>query len=840
MKTLHTLNSSPSQAPVEDPSSGQPNESSDSPETLDLPIAGMSCASCATRIERRLLTLPGVREATVNYGDESAKITLEPGAVDSATIVEEIRSTGYDVVAREESLTIAGMTCAGCASRVERALKDVAGVMEASVNLAAETAQVTAIPLPGLSDALRKAVEDAGYEVIQTDEHVDAHEEQQERHAVEYHAVRRRFLIAAAFTLPVFLVSMGWIPGASEWPFQAKAWFLLALTTPVQFWAGRRFYVGAWNVLRHGGADMNTLIATGTSAAFAYSVVVTIWPGALAATGLAPAVYYETAAVIITLVLFGRMLESRAKNKTTGAIRALMDLRPAQALVERDGVEQSVPAADVQVGDVVVVHPGERLPVDGVVLEGRSAVDESMMTGESLPVDKAEGDEATGGTVNRSGYLKCRATRVGQETVLSHIIRLVEQAQGTKAPVQRLVDRISGVFVPIVLGIAAATFVVWWLIGPEPRLTFAMLSGVAVLIVTCPCALGLATPTAIMVGTGRGAELGILIKGGDVLERTRQLDTVVFDKTGTLTTGSPEVVAVVPADGWTDALVSERAASAELRSEHPLGEAIVRHAGGRGMEPAPPESFEAVAGGGVIASVDGATVVIGNPRQMAEGSVDIAALRPHALEFQSDGATVVYVAVDGQAAGLIAVADRLKSGARDEIAHLREQGLRVLMLTGDAEATARAIAEQAGVDDVIAEVRPEEKAAAVNRLRESGAVVAMVGDGINDAPALATADLGIAMGTGTDAAMETSDITLIRGDVGGVRRAIGLSRATLRTIKQNLFWAFIYNVIGIPIAAGVLYPINGMLLDPMLAAAAMAFSSVSVVANSLRLKRWRA
>ena len=797
----------------------------------------MTCASCVARIERALKGLSGITDASVNLGNETARI-VSAEEIDVPAAIATIRESGYEPVLQTHTVTIGGMTCAACVGRVERAIAALDGVVETSVNLATERATVIALPGSDIVDRIRSAVEKAGYSVVDTDGSESSIVTQQDRKEHDYIALKRRLAVAAIFTLPVFLISMGWIPGVGEWPFQQTAFLLLVLTLPVQFWAGWQFYVGTWRTLRHGSADMNTLIATGTSAAFLYSLVLTVWPTAFTATGVSKAVYFETSAVIITLVLFGRMLEARAKHRTSAAVRALMQLRPAEARIERDGTVVSVPPEQVLPGDIVVIRPGERIPVDGVVVDGRSTVDESLVTGESMPVDKIADDEVIGGSLNRSGSFRFRATRVGQDTMLAHIIQLVEDAQGSKAPVQRLVDRISAVFVPIVIAIAALTFVVWWAFGPQPAFTFAVLNAVAVLIVTCPCALGLATPTAIMVGTGRGAELGVLIKGGESLERARNLDTVVFDKTGTLTVGKPTVVGIRPADTWTDARLLEFAASAEIRSEHPLGDAIVRAARDRSIDLFEPEEFEAIPGHGLQAKVNGLTITIGNATQMANLGIDISLLARDAESYENDGATVTYVSVDNEFAGFIAIADTLKPNAAEAVRDLRNQGLRVVMLTGDTERTAQAIARGAGIDDTIAQVRPDEKAAVIEQLQREGRVIAMVGDGINDAPALAQADLGIAMGTGTDVAMETADVTLIRGDIRGVLRAIELSRATLRTIKQNLFWAFIYNVIGIPVAAGVLYPINGMLLDPMVASAAMALSSVSVVTNSLRLRRW--
>jgi P-type Cu+ transporter len=813
------------------------NTSSDT-HGFDVPVTGMSCASCALRIETRLKQLPGIADASVNYGNETARVVCNDSTADMEAIIDAIRTSGYDVALQTEIFGIGGMTCSACSARVEKALAGLDGVVEASVNLAAEQATVRFVPSPGAVQSIHNAVAKAGYTVMAAASDETAAENQDQRHEQDYHRLKRRLGIATAFTLPTFLISMGWLPGVDAWSFGIKAYSLLALTIPVQFWAGWQFHIGAWRTIKHLSADMNTLISTGTMAAFIYSLVVTIWPGAFQATGATAAVYYETAAVIITLVLFGRMLEARAKGRASTAIRSLMQLRPSEALVERDGEVVTLPADSVVSGDVLIVRPGDRIPVDGTLIDGSSAIDESMITGESLPVEKEAGDDVIGGTLNASGSFRFRATHVGADTVLSHVIQLVEQAQGSKAPVQRLVDRISAVFVPIVISIAILTFAVWWVFGPQPALSFAILNAVAVLIVTCPCALGLATPTAIMVGTGRGAELGVLIKGGEVLERVRGLNTVVLDKTGTLTQGEPEVVEIVCVDGRTETELLEFAASAELRSEHPLGRAIVEEARKRSVSLTDPDHFEAVPGHGLTAKVNGRSVVVGNREQLETQIPEISNLSDSADRLQGDGATVSYVTIDGEPVGIIAIADQLKKHATNAVAALQADGLRVVMLTGDAERTAQAIATKAGIGEVVAGVRPDGKAEVIDNLQKNGAVVAMVGDGINDAPALAQADIGIAMGTGTDVAMETADITLMSGDVRGVRQAIGLSQATLRTIKQNLFWAFVYNVVGIPIAAGILYPFNGMLLDPMVASAAMALSSVSVVTNSLRLRRW--
>jgi len=801
----------------------------------------MSCAACAARIERKLRALEGVSDAQVNLAAHTALITHDAATAPVPRIVDAVREAGYDVPSETLHIPVEGMSCASCVFRVERAVKGVEGVLDAQVNLATGEATVrTVLADDSVTRAIAAAVEKAGYGVRSVERSDRSTVDPVARSEEEFRSLKRRFAIAAVFAIPVFLISMGLVPGVARLPFQTTAILLLGLTLPVQFWAGWQFHRGAWQQLRHASADMNTLISVGTNAAFLFSLVLTFHPAAFRSTGVHHAVYYETSAVIITLVLFGRMLEARAKARTTQAMSALLALRPVAAHVERDGQIADVDPADVVAGDVLVVRPGERLPVDGVVLDGYSSVDESLLTGESLPVDKKQDDTVTGGTLNVSGSFRYRATRVGNETTLAQIIRLVERAQGSKAPVQRLVDWISAVFVPTVIAISAVTFFVWWAFGPDPALHFAVLNAVAVLIVTCPCALGLATPTAIMVGTGRGAEMGIFIRSGETLERVGRLTTVVFDKTGTLTRGEP-VVTGVHAVGTTPAEeVLVLAASAEARSEHPLGAAIVRNAAERSLPLLSCDEFSAEPGHGLRATIGNRVVLIGNAALMHEQGVRLDAGKSVAEEIQAKGATAVFVALDGLLEAVFEIADTPKPHAAEVIAALKRDGLRVIILTGDSRRTAEAIASQLGADEVIAEVRPGAKADYVAALQRNGAVVAMVGDGVNDAPALAQADIGIALGTGSDAAMETAGITLIGGDLRSVRKAIALSRATLRTIRQNLFWAFIYNVAGIPIAAGVLYPVNGMLLDPMLASAAMAMSSVSVVTNSLRLRRWNA
>jgi P-type Cu+ transporter len=746
------------------------------------------------------------------------------------------------------TIPVTGMTCAACVRRVERAIEKVPGVLEASVNLATKKATVGYLAGEVEPRELEGAVEGAGYGVVREEE--SSMEDSYER---EYRMLRADFFLAAALTALILLGSLPhmfgfMVPVPTRWLDLG----LLLLATPVQFWAGRRFYRGAWGALRHGQADMNTLVVMGTSAAYLYSAVAALAPRLFAA-GRAD-VYFDTSALIIVLILLGRLLEARAKGRTGEAIKRLAGLQARTARVVRDGEEIDVPVESVEIGDVVVVRPGEKVPVDGRVISGESAVDEAMITGESIPVTKREGDEVIGATVNASGSFRFEAARVGEETALYQIMRMVEEAQGTKATIQRLADRISAVFVPAVIGVAAATFAVWLLLGPEPALTFALLNTVAVLIIACPCAMGLATPTSIMVGTGKGAESGILIKGGEALEGAHKLDTVVLDKTGTLTRGEPELAGVVAAGGIREREILRLVASAEKRSEHPLGEAIVRGARDLGLPLSEAEAFEAVSGGGIRARVEGRAVLVGSRRFLSESGVSEDGLGARGEELARGGKTPVFVAVDGEPVGLVAVADAVRGESREAVERLHSLGLEVAMLTGDNPRTAEAIARELGIDRVLAEVSPQDKAAEVARLQGEGKRVGMVGDGINDAPALARADVGIAIGTGADVAMEAADLTLISGDVRGVARAIALSKATVRNIKQNLFWAFAYNVALIPVAAGVLYPLfaGGAVpealrsflgeygfLNPVLAAAAMALSSVTVVSNALRLRRAR-
>jgi Cu+-exporting ATPase len=792
-------------------------------------ITGMSCASCTARIERTLANTEGVLSANVNLATQKATVTYDPIRIAPAALAEKIKELGYGVALDKLELVISGMHCASCVRRVEQALENTPGIISATVNLATERATVIYAPSDTSVSHVIQAIKDTGYEAEEADRARDRRREKDGREKERQEETRSHFLsflISALFSLPLISLMLSHLFGINLPTWLENPYFQFAMATPVQFGAGRQFYLGAFSALRAKSANMDTLIAIGTTAAYTFSLYHTfVSPGH---------VYYESSAVIITLVLLGRYFEARAKGKTGEAIRKLMQLTPQRTHVIREGTEIQVDTEEVVQGDIVVVRPGERIPVDGIVIEGMSIVDESMLTGESIPVEKAQGAQVIGGTINRHGAFKFRATKIGRDTVLAQIVEMVREAQGSKAPIQRLADTVAGYFVPLVLIIALVTLIAWLLATGDPGQ--AVLAFTAVLVIACPCSLGLATPTAIMVGTGRGAESGILIRGAEHLERAHKIDTVVLDKTGTITKGEPAVVSVVlisASDDKEEAIreMVKLAASAELRSEHPLGTAIVKHAETLRLNPAEPSGFQAIPGKGVKAEVEAKEVLVGTYRLMTDQGIDTGSVESNLRVLESQGRTAMIVAVDGRIVGIIGVADTLKETSKDAILALKELGIDVVMLTGDNQRTANFIANLAGIEKVLAEVLPEDKAKEVERLRNEGRVVAMVGDGINDAPALAAADVGIAIGTGTDIAIEASDITLVRGDLRHIAAAIRLSHRTMAIIRQNLFWAFIYNIIGIPIAA------LGF-LSPVIAGAAMSFSSVSVVTNSLRLRRF--
>lgn len=789
-----------------------------------LRISGMHCASCSAGVEKSLKDLPGVSQASVNIATEKATIEYNPDVIDEIRLKKAVEDAGFGVILSNVDLGLIGMHCASCALSIEKALKEADGVVSANVNFASETASIRYNPEETSVPVLRKAVEKAGFQAISRDTGAVDREKQ----AREREARNLRFMVIFSFVLaiPTFIFSM-----VSPFDMMTTSWIMLGLATPVQFFIGLQFYIGAFKALRNGRANMDTLIALGTSAAYIYSVLVVVGV-------FSGATYFDSAALIISIILLGRWFEARAKGRTSEAIKKLIGLQARTATVILNDKETQIPIDEVEAGNIVAVRPGEKVPVDGVVIEGSSAVDESMLTGESIPVEKKSGDEVIGATLNKSGYFKFRATKVGKDTALAQIIRLVEMAQGSKAPIQRLADTVAGVFVPAVLGIAVVTFLAWFFPGGQPFI-FALTAFIAVLVIACPCALGLATPTAIMVGTGKGAQNGILFKSAEALEQAYRVRTVVFDKTGTLTQGKPVVTDTLSVNGLTQNELLRLAASVEKGSEHPLGMAIVEAAGdGQGRLSAL-EDFEALSGRGVRAKIDGKEVLLGNRLLMQDKNIATGPLEDKVSELENGGKTVMLMAIGNQLIGIIAVADTLKENAQEAVSQLQEMGIETVMITGDNHRTAMAIAQKAGIREVLAEVLPQDKAREVRKWQEKSLVTAMVGDGINDAPALAQADIGIALGSGTDVAVETGDIVLVKDDLRDVVEAIKLSRYTIRKIRQNLFWAFFYNIIGIPIAAGVLFPFTGLLLNPVIAAAAMGFSSVSVVSNSLLMNRYR-
>jgi Cu+-exporting ATPase len=782
-----------------------PEAPADDTQSIRIPVTGMTCAACSARVQRTLQKQPGVADANVNLMMKTATVRFDPRTVTPENLVEAIRETGYGAqLANPDQTAFEEQEARDRATLAEFRELRTKAIVSGIVGIVAMIISMPIMSHVGISDPFMRWTTSALH--------------------------------------PVFHDALPWL---YRLPLQAVTGALLVATLFVMLWAGRHFYTRAWSAFRHRSADMNTLVAVGTGAAFLYSVVATVAPSLFFQRGMAPDVYYEAVIIIIALILTGNAFEARAKTRTANALRALVQLQPKTARVVRTGpegdVEVDAPIETVESGETVIVRPGERIPVDGEVISGESAVDESMLTGEWLPVAKRPGDPVIGGTINRTGAFRYRATTLGADSVLARIVRLMRDAQGTRAPIQKLADRISGIFVPVVIGISIVTFLVWFLAADHAPLARAFAAAVAVLIIACPCAMGLAVPTAIMVATGKGAELGVLIKGGEALQRAGDLDTIVLDKTGTVTEGRPAVTDLVlaPAPSRTEAEVLRLVASLETMSEHPLADAIVRHARETGVSLGVPEGFQSVTGRGAIGTADGAAVAVGNAALMHDWGIDVTPLARDAERLAKEGRTPMYAAIDGAVAAVVAVADPIRETSREAIARFHEMGLEVVMLTGDNRRTADAVARLAGIDRVVAEVLPEGKVAEIARLQSEGRVVAMVGDGINDAPALAKADVGMAIGTGTDIAVEAGDVVLMRGDLRAAAQAVKLSRRTMRTMKQNLFWAFIYNVIGIPVAAGALYPAFGLLLSPILASAAMAFSSVSVVTNSLRLRAAR-
>ncbi|WP_144460763.1 heavy metal translocating P-type ATPase [Siminovitchia fortis] len=795
-----------------------------------LQISGMTCAACANRIEKGLKKIEGVEEANVNFALEKTQIKYDPEKTEVTQFKEKVQSLGYDVVSEKAEFDISGMTCAACANKIEKRLNKMDGVDKATVHFALETVLVEYNPDQVSVSDMKEAIKKFGYTLEQKQENAEGQVDHRQK---EIGKQQGKFLFSAILSFPLLwamvshfeFTSFIWLPDMFMNP-----WIQFALATPVQFIVGGQFYVGAFKALRNKSANMDVLVALGTSAAYFYSLYLSI--RSIGSNAHMVELYYETSAVLITLIILGKLFEAKAKGRSSEAIKKLMGLQAKNATVVRNGQEMIIPIEEVLQGDIVYIKPGEKVPVDGEIVEGSSALDESMLTGESVPIDKTIGDSVIGSTINKNGFLKIKATKVGKDTALAQIIKVVEEAQGSKAPIQRLADVISGIFVPIVVGIAIITFLVWYFAVSPGEFAEALEKFIAVLVIACPCALGLATPTSIMAGSGRAAEFGILFKGGEHLETTHRLDTIILDKTGTVTNGKPSLTDVILAEGMNETKFLTLIGSAEKNSEHPLAQAIVEGIQDKGIELASPETFEAIPGFGVQATVNGKDLLIGTRRLMAKDNIHVQAELTKMEELEKQGKTAMLAAIDGRFAGIVAVADTIKETSKEAIARLRDMDLDVVMITGDNTQTAQAIAKQVGIKHVIAEVLPEGKAAEVKKLQQAGKKVAMVGDGINDAPALATADIGMAIGTGTDVAMEAADITLIRGDLNAIADSIFMSKKTITNIKQNLFWALAYNSLGIPVAAAGF-------LAPWLAGAAMAFSSVSVVLNALRLQRVR-
>ncbi|KAA3616829.1 MAG: heavy metal translocating P-type ATPase [Calditrichaeota bacterium] len=821
--------------------------SNDGIQRSEIPIIGMDCASCALTIEKQVSKLNGIKNVSVNQATEKLFIEYSPDKVTLTDVIGSIKTAGYESGLARLSLGIGGMHCASCVTDIEAGLIKKAGVISANVNLGSESAEIKYIPSSIKIKDLKKEIEDQGYQVFDTSSHSSnkdsAEDENQKARLLEYKSLMRKFIFSGIISLFIMAFSYPDLIGLPE-EFQhggewlRYTWMIMSiLSLAVMFWAGSQFYSGAWSALKSRSANMHTLIATGITAAWLYSTTATFFPDVFPKAELADQ-FYDVIAVVVALVVLGMALEIRAKGKSSEAIKKLMGLQAKTARVVRNGKEQDVPVEEVVLDDIIIVRPGEKIPVDGIIIDGSSALDESMITGEAIPVAKKQGDEVIGATINKTGSFKFKATKVGKDTALAQIIDLVQQAQGSKAPIQRIVDKVSGYFVPAVMIIAILSFVAWYDFGPQPNLIYSLIVFVTVLIIACPCALGLATPISLMVGVGKGAENGILIRSGEALEMGQKLNTIVLDKTGTITEGKPKVTDVITENGFKIDEILMYTASVEKASEHPLGEAILHEAKKKSLSLKDPTDFIAIPGHGVQANVNRKKIALGNYKMMEKLNIDLSDLKTKSDHLAENGKTPMFIAINDEAAGIVAVADTVKPDSIDAIAKLKTMGLEVIMLTGDNKRTAEAIAREVNVDRVLSEVLPEEKALNVKKLQQEGKHVAMVGDGINDAPALAQAEIGFAIGSGADVAMEASDITLIKSSLKGVVTSIQLSKATMKNIRQNLFGAFFYNGLGIPVAAGILYPFFGLLLSPLIAGAAMAFSSVTVVTNANRLRRF--